>query len=106
MSRSLALSDGQLVGAKYCSRRPVDVSSSTESLSSYGFVELYTDPLPTLTHTSPFASTTGAAPPIHTAPWLSPARLSTVKIAGLEPPSATEMTRPRYVAQSPSLPPM
>src|ERR1035437_3109747 len=101
MSKSFALSEVHEDGAKYCSSLPVAVSSSTESLSSYAGPELCTDPLPTLTHTLPFASTTGAAPPIQIAPWLSPARLSTVKMAGLEPLSFTETTRPRYVAQSP-----
>ena len=101
MSRSFALSDAQLDGAKNCSSRPVGVSSSTESLSSYAWPGSCTEPFPTLTHTLPRASTTGAAPPIQTAPWLSPARSSTVKMAGLEPPSSTEITRPRYVAQSP-----
>ena len=34
MSRSLALFDGHVVGAKYCNSRSEDESSSAESLSS------------------------------------------------------------------------
>ena len=57
----------QLLGAKYCVRaRPGD-SCRTESLKSYGVDD---DPFPVATQMLPAPSTSGAAPPIHTAPSL------------------------------------
>ncbi len=56
----------------------------------------YTEPFPVVTQMLPVASTTGAAPPIHTAPWSWPAAASTVKISGVPPASGTAITRPRY----------
>ena len=44
-----------------------------------GLADEYTEPLPASTQMLPLASTTGAAPPIQMAPWLSPAAESTVK---------------------------
>ena len=50
--------------------------------------------LPVATQTSPWASMTGAAPPIHTAPWLSPGWSATTNVDGAEPSSGAEITRP------------
>ena len=50
--------------------------------------------LPVATQTLPWASMEGAAPPIHTAPWLSPGWLATVYTDGAEPSSGAETTRP------------
>ena len=80
-SRSLALSDGHESGAKYCSSDMAGLSSSTESLSSYEPLLDFTDPLPTETQTLPFESTTGDAPPIHIAPWLSPVSRIDLEVA-------------------------
>ena len=62
------MSDAQLEGANTCSRRMEALSSSTESLSSYGEDELVTDPFPADTQTFPSESTTGEPPPIQIAP--------------------------------------
>ena len=57
----------QLLGAKYCVRTRLDDSCRTESLKSYGVDD---DPFPVATQMFPAPSTSGAAPPIHTAPSL------------------------------------
>ena len=60
--------------------------------------------LPVLTHRLPRLSTAGAAPPIQIAPLDVPLAAATVKNAGA-PASGTATSRPRYVGQSPKLPP-
>ena len=64
-SKSVALSVCQVLGAKYCVRAKAGDSCRTESLKSYGVDD---DPFPVVTQMLPAASTSGAAPPIHTAP--------------------------------------
>src|SRR6185437_3370246 len=95
MSRSRALLLGQFEGAKYCSRLRDGLSSSTESLLSYAWLAESTEPFPVLTQMLPCASTTGAAPPIQMAPWLSSGAASTVNVEADPPASGTEITRPR-----------
>ena len=56
-----------MAGAKSCFRPSAEDSSITESLPSYGVDD---DPLPVAAQMSPEASTSGAAPPIQTAPWV------------------------------------
>ena len=69
-------------------------SSTTASLLSKGSVGSPKAPLPVVIQTLPAASMTGAPPPIHTAPWLSPGRSETTKVFTGPPPSGAETTRP------------
>src|SRR5215472_7408840 len=92
-SKSRALSDGHDEGAKNWTRESAGESSRTESLSSYAWLDDVTEPLPTETQMLPAASITGAAPPIHTAPWLSPGPESTPKLAGVPPASGMAITQ-------------
>ena len=90
-SWSVSLSDFQVTGVKLSSSDIVGLSLRT--LSELSGVDPVAA-LPVETHTLPWASMTGAAPPIHTAPWLSPGRSATVKVEGVEPSSGAETTSP------------
>jgi len=92
------LSEVQLDGAKYCSSLPFAVNSSAESLSSYAWPVLWTEPLP---DTDPYVAfwrqRRAPAPPIQIAPWLSTRTIVDGKYCRSRAPLSTEMTRPRYV---------
>ena len=92
-SESLALSVCHVEGVNDCTTAKVEESSITESLPS-GDDPVVFDPFPVANQMLPVASTTGAAPPNHTAPWSLPGVASASQVRMAPPASGTETIQP------------
>ena len=101
---SVALSVRHVEGVNDCTTAKVDDNSITESLPS-GDDPVVFDPFPVASQMWPPESTTGAAPPNHTAPSSLPGVGSASQVRITPPDSGTDTIQPWYVEQSPAFPP-